>query len=150
MKLCVAIAFLLVSQAADARCVPYAPTLAEVEVKACGAISIPAYTPGSGVDGLGSRSFSGTIVFGRVTRRSLVWLTSDAVGAIPDHLALPNGEQFIILDATPEATCPPRLPATISVVAAPRCCESNICDAPFPTASIEQHPERRIVVKGKR
>jgi hypothetical protein len=133
----------LPSGCAHARCIPWAPTLAEFRVDECRSITIG---PTSS-----SAPFSGTLLGGRVLRSRLVWRSDADRGAIPDSPALDPGTHVVLVEQRPEVTFVSDPPFELSVLATPACPECSdgtqgCSRPPIPVVTLEPNPAGRTPV----
>jgi hypothetical protein len=126
----VAVALLLASPVAVGRCVPYAATLAKITVQECEAL--PASSPAA----------SEVLITGEVHDPALVQLGDGPGGIVPTRPTLTAGTKRLLAIASPKVQCPHQLPATLWVIAYPRCSESNRSAPSYQRVTIESAPER--------
>lgn len=151
----IALAFLALSSVActtSAKCVPYPPLLATVEVHFCQAFSVESSSSPWSLDGAISpvhepgQRHRATLLTGEVQDVAFV---SEAPGEslrVDVKPFISAGSVHLELPGDPAEVCPDSLPAEVTVVSDLRCCDvvpsSGGCISPFVRVVVEPHAER--------
>lgn len=138
---------------ASAKCIQYPPLLTEIEVLSCQAFTvkpstaliswelaedekIPIHNPG--------KNYSATLLSGIVKSAYYVSKKQDQHMAFKAEPYIPAGLGHFELSGEASLICPEKLPTTISVIGAPRCCDTlpsqGECISPFVSVKIEPNP----------
>lgn len=147
--------FILLTAAGNlrAKCQPYPPMLAKIEVASCQSFTVEStptlmqWEEGEPFEfQKHGETHRATLLSGEITE---VWFVSERVDESLSFNAKPylhKGMSHLELSGEATTACPSKLPATLSVVAMPLCCDVlpslGACISPFIRVSVEISPEK--------
>ena len=134
-----------------AKCVPYPALIAEVEVASCQSFSVDSSLLVHTWEVVGDSVIHKPGVKHRATLLSGVVRSARFVSREPNQRMthsfesyLPIGQAHLELSGEAAAVCPSKLPATVTVMADPRCCDilpsQGGCISPFLRVAVESRP----------
>lgn len=152
MRLTAAPLLFLGASCAMGKCIPYPDLMAEVDVETCQSFSVTSSLALSSWEMAGDfpihkpgQRHVATLISGVVTSTRFVAREPNQRMSHSFDSYIPLGLAHLELDGAASSACPVKLPATITVIANPRCCDvlpsSGECVSPFVRVVVEPEPE---------
>lgn len=131
-----------------AKCIPYPPVMAKVEVYYCQPVvlSSSVYGKGTFAEHLPDQSHRATLISGEVKEVSFVSLETDDSTGFSGEPYISLGWAQFELEGEAGEVCPRDIPSTVFVTGHPRCCDvvpmQKACISPLTRVKIENTPSR--------